>query len=56
MNYVQGTQDYELYEDAVKVAEKVVHVTFSQKGVVIYLTSDNKLYGVGNAGRGGVTI
>ena len=48
----QGTQDYEFYEDAVKMAENVVHVTFSQKGFVIYLTNDNKLYGVGNAGCG----
>lgn len=48
----QGTQDYEFYEDAVKLAENVVHVTFSQKGFVIYLTNDNKLYGVGNAGCG----
>lgn len=48
----QGTQDYDFYEDAVKMAENVVHVTFSQKGFVIYLTDDNKLYGVGNAGCG----
>ena len=48
----QGTQDYEFYEDAVKMAENVVHVTFSQKGFVIYLTNDNKLYGIGNAGCG----
>ena len=48
----QGTQDYEFYEDAVKLAENVVHVTFSQKGFVIYLTNDNKLYGIGNAGCG----
>ena len=48
----QGTQDYEFHEEAVKMAENVVHVTFSQKGFVIYLTEDNKLYGVGNAGCG----
>lgn len=48
----QGTQDYDFYEEAVKIAENVVHVTFSQKGFVIYLTDDNKLYGVGNAGCG----
>ncbi len=48
----QGTQDNEFHEEAVKMAENVVHVTFSQKGFVIYLTDDNKLYGVGNAGCG----
>lgn len=48
----QGTQDYGFYEEPVKMAENVVHVSFSQKGFVIYLTSDNKLYGVGNAGCG----
>ena len=48
----QGMQDSEFHEEAVKMAENIVHVTFSQKGFVIYLTDDNKLYGVGNAGCG----
>lgn len=48
----QGMQDSEFHEEAVKMAENIVHVTFSQKGFVIYLTEDNKLYGVGNAGCG----
>lgn len=48
----QGTQDYEFHSDRVKIAEQVMDVDYSQKGFVIYLTEDNKLYGVGNAGCG----
>ena len=48
----QGTQDYEFYSERVKIAENVVHVDSSQKGFVIFLTNDHKLYGVGNAGSG----
>ena len=48
----QGTQDFEFHEAMIKIAEDVVHVDYSQKEFVIYLTSDNKLYGFGNAGAG----
>lgn len=48
----QGTQDYEFYSEMVKIAEDVVHVDYSQKGFVIFLTDDHKLYGFGNAGCG----
>lgn len=48
----QGTQDYEFYSERVKIAENVVHVDYSQKGFVIFLTDDHKLYGFGNAGGG----
>lgn len=48
----QGMQDEEFHEEAVKIAEGVIHVDYSQQGFAIYLTDDNKLYGVGNAGGG----
>lgn len=48
----QGIQDYEFYSVGLKMAENVVHVDYSQKGFVIFLTNDHKLYGVGNAGSG----
>ncbi|MCM1263933.1 MAG: hypothetical protein NC313_14575 [Butyrivibrio sp.] len=48
----QGTQDYDFHENMVKIAENVVHVDYSQEGFVIFLTGDNKLYGMGNAGSG----
>lgn len=48
----QGTQDYEFYSKGVKIAENVIHVDYSQRGFVIYLTTDHKLYGIGNAGCG----
>lgn len=48
----QGTQDYEFHDKMVKIAENAVHVDYSQRDFVIYLTSDNKLYGMGNAGSG----
>lgn len=48
----QGTQDYEFHEEPVKIAENVVHVDYSQRGFVIFLTDDHKLYGMGNAGCG----
>lgn len=48
----QGTQDYEYHNQRVKIAENVVHVDYSQTGFAIYLTADNKLYGMGNAGCG----
>ena len=47
-----GTQDYDFHSDMVKIAEHVVHVDYSQKDFMIYLTEDDKLYGVGNAGCG----
>lgn len=48
----QGIQDDEFYSVGLKMAENVVHVDYSQKGFVIFLTNDHKLYGVGNAGSG----
>lgn len=48
----QGTQDYGFHSEMVKIAEDVVHVDYSQTGFVIYLTKDNKLYGLGKAGCG----
>lgn len=48
----QGTRDFEFHDEMVKIAENVVHVDYSQKGFVIYLTEDNELYGFGNSGCG----
>lgn len=48
----QGTQDYEFYSDMIKIAENVIHVDYSQTGFTIFLTKDNQLYGMGNAGTG----
>lgn len=48
----QGTQDYGFHSEMVKIAENVVHVDYSQTGFVIYLTKDNKLYGIGKEGCG----
>lgn len=48
----QETQDYEFHSDMVKIADNVIHVDYSQKGFAIFLTKDNKLYGIGNAGTG----
>ncbi len=48
----QGTQDLAFHDQRVKIAENVLHVDYSQKGFVIYLTTDYKLYGMGNAGCG----
>ncbi len=48
----QGTQDQEFHGDSVKIAEHVIDVDYSQKGFIIYLTDEHKLYGVGNAGSG----
>lgn len=48
----QGTQDYDYHREAVRIAENVIHVDYSQKGFVIFLTEDHKLYGLGNAGCG----
>ena len=48
----QGTQDYDFYSEGLKIAENVVHVDYTQKGFVIFLTDDHKLYGVGNSGGG----
>ena len=43
-----GTQDYDFHDEMVKIAENVIHVDFSQRDFMIYLTADNKLYGVGS--------
>lgn len=48
----QGTQDYDFHSEMVKIAENVIHVDYSQKGFVIFLTKDLELYGLGNAGCG----
>lgn len=48
----QGTTDNEYHIDLVKIAEHVVHVDYTQEGVLIYLTDDKKLYGLGNASKG----
>lgn len=47
-----GTQDNEFHTEFVKIAENVVHVDYSGRGFAIYLTSDGKLYGMGNGGTG----
>ncbi len=48
----QGYTDYDFHSDMVKIADNVIHVDFSQNGFTIFLTSDHKLYGTGNAGCG----
>ena len=48
----QGTQDYEYHSEMVQIAENVIDVDYSQKGFVIFLSEDHKLYGMGNAGCG----
>lgn len=48
----QGTQDYDFHREMLKISENVVHVDYSQKGFVVFLTEDHKLYGMGNAGCG----
>lgn len=48
----QGTQDYDFHSEMVKIAENVIHVDYSQKGFVIFITKDLELYGLGNAGCG----
>ena len=48
----QGTQGFDFYSEPLKIAENVIHVDFSQRSFMIYLTSDGKLYGVGNSGSG----
>ena len=48
----QGTQDYDFHSKMVKIADNVIHVDYSQKGFVIFLTKNLELYGLGNAGCG----
>lgn len=48
----QGPQDKDFHTELVKIAEDVVHVDYSVEDFVIYLTSDHKLYGLGNATTG----
>lgn len=43
-----GTTDDTFHQDWVKIAEDVIHVDYSQNGFLIYITKDNKLYGLGN--------
>lgn len=40
--------DEEFHEKKSKIAEHVVHVDYSQKDFVVYLTEEGKLYGLGN--------
>lgn len=47
-----GTQDFEFYDEPVKIAENVIDVDYSQEGFIIFLTEDHRLYGLGNAGVG----
>lgn len=47
-----GTPDKEFHTEPVRIAEDVVHVDYSLKDFVIYLTSDHKLYGLGNTETG----
>ncbi|MFV0518267.1 MAG: hypothetical protein ACK5MV_12800 [Aminipila sp.] len=47
-----GTQDYEYYSEFVQIAEDVIHVDYSESGFTIFLTTDGKLYGMGNGGTG----
>ena len=44
--------DYDFHSEMVKIAENVIHVDYSQKGFIVFLTKDYKLYGLGNAGCG----
>ena len=48
----QGIQDEDFHNEYVKIADNVIHTDYSQSGFSIYLTSDHKLYGFGNAGSG----
>lgn len=48
----QGTRDYDVHNEKVKIAENIVHVDYSREGFAIYLTKDNKLYAFGHAGKG----
>ena len=43
-----GYADEEFHEKKSKIAEHVVHVDYSQKDFVVYLTEEGKLYGLGN--------
>ncbi len=48
----QGTTDSDFHTTPVKIADDVIHVDYSQRGYVIYLTKDGTLYGMGNNGTG----
>lgn len=43
-----GYADGKFHEEKSKIAEHVVHVDYSQKDFVVYLTEEGKLYGLGN--------
>lgn len=47
-----GAPDEDFHAEPVKIAEDVIHMDYSSKDFVIYLTSDHELYGLGNAGTG----
>jgi hypothetical protein len=42
-----GSQDDDFHEDMVKIADHVIHVDYSKRGFVIFLTEDHRLYGLG---------
>ncbi len=44
--------DEDFHAEPVKIAENVIHVDYSVKDFVIYLTADHKLYGLGNTETG----
>lgn len=44
----QGTQDDEFHSENIKIAERVIHVDYSQRGFTIFLTEDHRLYGMDN--------
>jgi hypothetical protein len=45
----QGTRDNDFHDEMVKIAENVIHVDYAAIGFAIFITEDNKLYGMGNA-------
>jgi len=47
-----GKQDQLFHNELVKIAENVIHVDYTQNGIVIYITTDGNLYGLGNASIG----
>lgn len=44
--------DLDMHEEPVKIAENVVHFDFSQDGLLIYVTEEHQLYGLGEASFG----
>ncbi|MCM1468586.1 MAG: hypothetical protein NC086_10610 [Alistipes sp.] len=44
--------NYDVHEEPVKIAENVIHFDYSQYGLLIYITDDHRLYGLGEASYG----